>query len=129
MTDSERLFWFLQQLFVGHASAQDFLCVRVIHNLKPYPDPQTGRIVENSECLYQRNIPLEEVVTRFHASGGLYEQLRAFNRDPEKPGNIYFGVNSRIHPKINTKTAVRGFGALYLDLDVTSEYSLEDRLA
>ena len=126
---AEIAYWCIRQLMEGHVDANDFFCIRVIHNERPFLDPQTGGMVEPTKCVFQRNIPFQELVTSFFAAGGLFERLQAFNADLEKPANIYFGVNARTDPKRNTKDSVKSFGCFYLDMDVNSEFTYQDRLA
>ena len=94
LTAKDLTFWFLKQLFRDKASPDDFISIRVIHNKAPYFDPQTGRKMEETECLYQKNIPVK-AFRELYFQGGLYEMLRDFNQNLAKPSNIYFGINAR----------------------------------
>lgn len=125
-TPKEICYWFLKQLYIKKAGPEDFINLRVIHNCTPFFDAQTGRKVENSECLYDRNIPVK-LFRQLFLEGGLYEKLRDFNLNPEKPANIYFGINPRNDPRGGKKEHVPDFVAYYLDLDDNKGYSKEDR--
>jgi len=126
LTPKELLYWFMKQLYRDKAGPNDFIAIRVIHNKIPFFDPQTGRKMEQSLCLYQKNVPIKHFKDLFF-NGGLYEKLRDLNANQTEPGNIYFGINARNSAVGNKKEHVIGFGAYYLDLDDNKGYSKEDR--
>ena len=119
--------WFLGQLYSGHLTENDFITLRCIHNERPSHHPQTGQPQFTTKALMQRNVPISELRTNFMNPGGLFDQLTVLNQSEMQPANVYFGVNPRNHPTESKKAHVRCMISLYLDLDVNSTYSLEDR--
>lgn len=119
--------WFLSQLYGGHLIDGDFISFRCIHNERPSHHPQTGQPQFTTKCLFNKNISSDELRSDFVRAGGLFDQFTILNRSELQPANPYFGVNPRNSATDNKKINVRCFVAFYLDLDVNSQYSLEDR--
>lgn len=128
LTDGQKAYWLFMQLY-GHRpqNADWFINFRVLHNQRPKTNIATGQIEEHTEPLFQQNIPVKSFAEQWLAPGGLYARFAAMNQDPEKPGNIYYGVNPRTHPTANKKSDCAGYIAFYLDLDVNKKYTLEMR--
>lgn len=127
MTRKELSYWTLMQLYLGHVKKGDYVSFRAIYNEPPKHDPQTGRLLHNSHAKANFSVPVATLREKFLSDGGIFDQLTAYNRTPEKPCNIYFGVNPRVDAQ-NKKSSVKGFVAFYLDLDVTPEYDFEARM-
>lgn len=119
--------WFLRQLYSGHLIQNDFITFRCIHNERPSHHPQTGQPQYTTKTLLQRNVPVTELRENFIKAGGLFDQLTLLNQNAVQPANVYYGVNPRNHPTDSKKANIRCMIDFHLDIDVNSQYSLEDR--
>jgi hypothetical protein len=129
-TPKELAYWMLHQLYGDRPNADDwYINIRCIHNEEPTINPTTGKVEEKTKALFNKNIPLRGFKEEFLRVGGLYDQLNQYNINPNKPCNIYFGVNPRNHAVANHKKHCEGSVAFYLDLDDNKNYTKEQRLA
>lgn len=121
-------FWFLSQLFRGHCDESHFINFRLIHNKAPQRDEKTGRLLQSTDSMLNINVPVNTFRAEWMREGGLYDQFRQMNLNPEKPANVYYGTAPRTHRTQFGKNDCLGFQAFFLDLDVTENYSFEDRM-
>jgi len=129
VTFREQAFWVFMQLYKGHVTASDYINFRVIHDETPYHDPETGKLISKNKSLANFNVSAQALRAEFLKPGGLYDKLLIYNSSITEPANIYYGINTRTHKNKNNKAHIKGFLAFYLDLDVTPDYTLEDRMA
>ena len=118
--------WFLRHVF-GNVPEDLFLNFRVIKNLPPV-EGQTKKKIK-AVTLYNRNIPKRLFAKIWRES--LFRDLSFYNAEGG-PANIYFGVNPRSNSGIsdeNRKDNIPAVFCINLDLDITREYSEEDRLS
>jgi len=126
ISDRWLAYWLLVQLFHGHPKGNEFVNFRVIHNDTP-KRKASGQEVKETFGIWSVNVPVKGLKDNFIKPGGVFDQLTVYNRDPQRPCNIYYGLNLRTQPRKNKKEDIRGFNAFYLDLDVNDKYTFEDR--
>lgn len=125
ISDRWLAYWLIMQLFKGHGGPEHYVNFRVIFNKEPYRKP-SGQEMKETLRIWGPNIPLRGFKDLFTKDGGVFDQLKVHNQNPERPSNIYYGLNLRTTTN-NKKADVLGFTSYYLDLDVNDAYTFEDR--
>lgn len=124
--------WLIMDLFKGVDNTVEkpaFITFRAMFMPRPAPASEKSGMTKKPKqtVVYNENIPITGFMDQWN--NNLCSKLQMLNTRQENPCNIHVGINPRNTANGNEKKHVSAIHALNLDLDVTAEYTLEDRYA